>query len=377
MFDADTSQKKTITATLTQVVKDSIQIEKFIYHVIRKDAEEPDYFDEVGLDKEQKIFFEDRIKEACEGTQFIFTDPEVNTCKLDCNQLLQDTKNNLLSISRKMTRRFFDAHNRSMSDGVFIVAVVSVLVKNERKNLLSFLKVDYSTVYQQQVTESAGKKIIHLKRIMDSLADSKEALQKWAIIDPSDLFVWDVIASQRRIAKDKQDTDKAISKYFKNFLQVTVRKTASVLTKQTVAETNNWIHSLHDLPSDLNRGDFKARAIAYFENTDKFDTDAFIEQALGSYASEGMSQDERNLREDLRQEHKALLKDHLAEAGISGQTFESRPNSIPKKTKSNKWTTNTGVIISFQGTLKNNNIEVQEDGDQSIITIRATQLDRE
>ncbi len=373
----NSSSSKAISATLTQAVKDSIQIEKFIYHVIRKESENPSYYDEVGLDKEQKKFFEDRIKEACDGTQFIFTDPDNNTCKADCYSLLLDIKNKFLPISRELTKRFFDAHNRSMNDGVFIVTVISVLISNQRKDLLSFLKVDYSTVYQQKITESAGKKIIYLERIMDSLADNKEALQKWAIIDPSELFAWDVIASQRRSPKDRQDTNKAISDYFRDFLQVGVRETASALTKRAVSETNKWIRSLHDLPADIIRGDYKARAISYFEDTDKFDTKKFIDRVLGPYGSDDMSQEERNQREELRQKHKVLLEGHLAEVGIAGQTFESKPASIPNKSKTNKWTTNTGVTISFKGTLKNNNIEVKKDGNQSIITIRATQLDQE
>lgn len=377
MLDTETPKKKIVTATLTQAVKDSILIEKFIYHVIRKDAEGPDYYDEVELDKEQKIFFEDRIKEGCAGTQFIFTDPQENTCKSDCQELLQDIKTNLLPISKELTKRFFDAHNRSMSPGVFIVSVVSAMINSKRKNLLSFLKVDYSTVYQQRVTEEAGKKKIHLKLIIDSLADSKDALQKWAIVDPSDLFAWDVIASQRHTHKEKQNTDKAISKYFKNFLQVQVRETSSALTVRAVSETKKWVNAIPELPSDLVRGDFKARAIAYFENTEKFDTDKFIDQVLGKYTSDDMTQEDRKQREELLQSHKALFEDYLTEAGIAGQIFESKPNSISKKTKTNKWTTNTGVIINFQGTLKNNNISIQQDGEQNIITIRATQIDQE
>lgn len=367
----------TSNATLTQSVKDSIQIEKFIYHIIRKDAEGPDYNDEVELDKEQKIFFEERIKHACDGTKFIFTDPDENTCKADCTELLEDPTTNFIPISKEMTKRFFEAHNRAMNDGVFIVSIVSVLINDIRKNLLSFLKVDYSTVFQQKVTKTDGKKVVHLQRIMDSLADSPKALQKWAVIDPTNLFAWDALASQRYTTGEKKDSNRAVSLYFKNFLQVTVQETSSFLTRSAVTETHKWSFSLDNLPQDIPRSDFKARAIHYFENTDEFDTDKFVDQVLGSYITDEMDEDELVTRLELREQHEALFRQKLAEVGIAGQKFKSRPGSIPKTTKLNTWRTKTGVEIKFQGTQQQNNINVVRDGKQNIITIKTSQLDQD
>jgi len=42
-----------------------------------------------------------------------------------------------------------------------------------------------------------GKQLVSLTRVMDSLADSPKALQKWAVVDPSDTFAWNALALQR------------------------------------------------------------------------------------------------------------------------------------------------------------------------------------
>lgn len=366
-----------INATLTKSVKESIQIKSFIYHIIRKDADRPDYYDEVELGSEQSQFFEDRIKDACDGTQFIFTDPDENTCKADCLLLLEDPKKNLVPKSRELTKRFFDAHNRSMSDGVFIIAIISILLNDRRQNLLSFLKVDYSTVFQQQIKEIGGKKIIKLKRIMDSLADNKSTLQKWAIVDPSNLFAWDVLALQRGTTAEKKDSDNAISRYFKNFLQVAAKETSSFLTRNAVTETNKWARSLSYLPPNLARSDYKARAIYFFENNEEYDTEKFIDQVLGPYTTENLVAEEKTDRGELRKRHKEELLEMLAEAGIAGQKFESRPSSIPSNVKTTTMKTHTGVIIKFKGTQENNNISVKTEGNERIITIRTRQLDQD
>ncbi|WP_067867159.1 nucleoid-associated protein [Neptuniibacter marinus] len=364
-----------VVATFTEAVRESIQIESFIYHIIRKDVDEPDYNDQVSLSSEQKAFFENCIRSACDGTQFIFSDPDNNTCKSDCEVLLDDVPAQLKPISRRLAGRFFSAHNKSMSEGVFIVSVFSVLLNNVRHNLLAFLKVDYSTVYQQQVAQVNGEQIVSLTRVMDSLADSPRALQKWAVVDPASTFAWNVLALQRDTASAKKDTEVAISSYFKNFLQVTVRENASTLTKNTVSGVNEWAKGLPDLPEDMGRSDFKARAINYFENADSFNTDEFVNRVLGAYTSEGMTDAEKAEREQLKVAHEASLRDLLAEKGIAGQVFDARPDSIPKNSRTTTLKTSTGVKVSFQGTRKSNNIEVAQIGNEQVITIRTVQLD--
>jgi len=364
-----------LNVTLTETVIDSIRIESFIYHIIRKDTAEPDYNDEVILDPEQKRFFEGRIRFACEGTQFEFSDVENNTCKRDCSDILSDVSRNLIPISRQLTARFFEAHNRSTSEGIFIVAVFSLIINQQRHSMLSFLKVDYSTVFQQEINDVQGRKSVTLHKVIDSLSDNPHTLQKWAIIDTSDMFAWDVLALQRRTSEDLKDTDKAISSYFKGFLQVGVRSTPGSLTKESVRVAHDWAQGIDDLPEGMSRSDYKARAITYFENSDLFNTSDYINQVLGSYIDEDMAELEQQQRINTRDGHETALRNILAENGIAGQVFESSPGSISAKSKRTTLKTTTGAKVVYQGTRKLNNIVVTSDGGEQVITIRTTQLD--
>lgn len=364
-----------IHATLNDAVKDTVQIENFIYHIIKKDAEEPDYNDAVQLNDEQKRFFESRIRIACAGTQFCFVSENNNSCQSDCNQIIADVDANLAAVSGDLAARFLGAHNRSMSEGVFIVTVFSVLINNERQKLIAFLKVDYSTVYQQNRQEvSQGHHVVTLTRVMESLSDSPQSLQKWAVIDPTDLFAWDVLASQRKTGAAEKDTNEAISVYFRNFLQVAVMQTASVLTKSSVSSVRQWAQSLDDLPQDMSRSDFRARAIHYFENNENFDTEGFVNQVIGSYTSDDLTEEENQSRLALREHHIARLTDALAADGIAGQTFACKPSSIPNRVRTTKLTTTSGLTLTYQGTQEENNITVDYEGQEQVITIRTTQL---
>lgn len=370
-------------AVLNPGVIESLQIENFIYHVIRHDLDEPSFNDEVALEQEQKEFFEKQIRRSCEGTQFLFSNPEYNNCCIDCVDILNDTTS-LVPKSRMLAQRFFTAHNLTMSDGIFIVAVVSVLIGDERYKLLSFLKIDFTTVYQQRRNNVDGRQIVSLTRILDSLADTPKALQKWAIIDPGTEFSWDVIALQRGKTGKEKDTNEAISDYFRSFLQVIVRDNPSSLTKKTVASTSDWSKDVAGmLPSHVKHTDIKARSVSYFDSHEQFDTDSYTDHVLGTFIpselmEDGLSdeqQQEKERYQHLQTECSASLLNMLTEKEIAGQVFESRPNSIPGSNRKSKLVTDEDVTIFFKGELTENNINITEDNGEKIITIRTTQFE--
>ncbi|HDM8071207.1 nucleoid-associated protein [Vibrio harveyi] len=370
-------------AVLTPNVIESLQIENFIYHVIRHDLEEPSFNDEVTLEQEQKEFFERQIRRACEGTQFLFSNPDDNTCRIDCLDILEDVTT-LVPKSRLLTQRFFSAHNRTMSDGIFIVAVVSVLIGDTRYKLLSFLKIDFTTVYQQKRNEVDGRHVVSLTRIIDSLADTPRALQKWAILDPEAEFSWDVIALQRGKTEKVKDTNEAISDYFRNFLQVIVRDNPSSLTKKTVKSTSDWSREIAgSLPPHVKHTDIKARSVSYFDSHEQFDTDSYVNHVLSTFIPPELKEEDLSPEEHQRKqgylhqqaECKESLREMLTVKEISGQIFECRPNSIPTANRKSKLVTGEDVSIFFKGELNDNNITITEDNGEKVITIRTTQFE--
>mgnify|MGYP004710817455 FL=1 len=132
---------------------------------------------------------------------------------------------------------------------------------------------------------------------------------------------------------------------------------------------------MDNLPEDISRSDFKSRAISFFENSENFDTDRFIEQVLGTYVKPDMDEQKREEMIALRDTHKASFREALAQAGIAGQNFESKPDSIPTGDKRTMMTTLTGVKVSFQGTLEENGIIVDKEGGEFVVVIKTPQLD--
>lgn len=366
-----------IESSITEQMNDGLRIERFIYHLIRSGEEEPHYYDEVRLNPDQTRFFEEQIRSATSGTQFSFTSPDNNTFKENCISLTQNDE--FIHISKSLSARFLEMHDGRSNDGVFIVSIISVPKNNGRQNLVALLKVDFSTVYSQKIKEDHGKTVVELSKVVDSLSDNKSSIQKWAIVDPGDFFAWDVIALQRGKGKAKENTEEAISDYFRGFLQVSIRENASTLTKKAMGGITAWADSLEDRPDDLPVLDYKTRAVSYLETTAQFNTNDYAERVLGRYWDE--DEDDQALiaeRQELRERHKTSLINNLYERSVGGQVFEPKPNSITRTDKRNTITTHQGIKIIYQGSQEDNNIEVIHSPDGTTkITITSSHVEFE
>lgn len=364
----------TINSSVSEAAKNSVAIESFIFHIIESGEEEPLYNDQVVLDTPQKEFFEERIREACDGTQFVFRNPEVEI-KEDCSALVEGSEGSLVRYSRRLTSRFLIAHNNSMNNGVFIVSVFSMAIGESRKKFVCLMKVDYSTVYEQRRALRNGKQVVSLTRVINSLADSPKALQKWAVIDSGDTYSWDVTALQRHKSAADKDTDSAISKYFKKFIESEIKRNASALTKETVSQCRDWARTLINRPDEMPLSGYKARAISYFDANPNFETEPFIEHVIGRYVHEDMEEQRQREMQELREVHKEDLRARLEEVGIAGQVFESRPNSIAPTSKKNTIKTMSGLTVEYSGERKDHNLNVVRVGNEYVITIKTTSLD--
>jgi hypothetical protein len=101
-------------SALTKLQRESIEINKFIFHIISKDEDKPIYLDEILLTDEQKKFFQDRISEVAEGTQFGFKDKENNSLTKLCKNLHIDTL--FVENSKIITNDFKKFHSGNMAD---------------------------------------------------------------------------------------------------------------------------------------------------------------------------------------------------------------------------------------------------------------------
>src|SRR5690606_31967388 len=131
---------------------------------------------------------------------------------------VDDPDKNFYEISRHLTASFKTHHKKTTSDGVFITSLVSV---KDKTDILFLLKLDHKKVYEYK---RAGNKAI-LEEIKNTFVEDKKAIQKIAIVDVGDYYLWDVLAYDRNPGQGK-----SISVFFSDFLAVHERETPSVLT---------------------------------------------------------------------------------------------------------------------------------------------------
>lgn len=347
-------------SVLTNMQAAHLEIEHFIFHVIHPDQEDPvTFLDEVVLTDEQKTFFTERLRNAATGSQYQFM-PDAVSLKEKCQQLIADL-DCFIEVSRQITRSFAGHHTGNTANGVFVVAIAKTLVADNQPIRLVFLvKLDHKEVYQYVLEQLAGGQRAVMHKIANSLVEDKTAVQKSALIDVSDAFAWDVLASERRPKPDGEIWD-----YFKEFLGVRLREDASILTRKTLAVVRKWARGLGatDVPDGEDVNTYKSRAIRFLEDNDQFDTDRFLDTVV---------RDEIDVERKTRV--KQSLRDQLAEAGVAGQTFRPQPNSLPKKAKRMVYETMEGVTIQFEGSREEKGITIRTADGGKIIEIRTARV---
>lgn len=323
-------------SVLTLEEKQSIIIEEFIFHIIIQEEEEPRYLDAVTISDEQKAFFRERLIDVSQGNQFLFIDKENgSTCKL-CNNILKDRNSNFLQVSKSLTADFKSRHSKNTSNGVFITALAKI---SGERNLIFLVKLDHKKVYSYKVTDSKAL----LEEIKNTFIEDKSAVQKVALIDVSDYYIWDVLVYDR-------GKPGGITEYFKHFLGVKLRDTPQKWTESAISHPNRWASINRDL-LDPNQQPYhyKQRAISYLSSVDLFNCDDYINYVI-------MDEDS-----DRRERLKSLFTDYLTEKGLIGQEFKPNKGSLNKRTVKHTVKTSEGVTLEWVGDAKDANIEISSE----------------
>lgn len=337
-------------SVLTPAEKASISIEHFIFHIIIADAEEPNYLTEVLLTDTQRGFFCQRLAQAAEGSQYLFTDKNAST-PARCSRILDNPDTSFLEESKGLTQDFLNHHKRNFSSGVFVVALIHITRNNETIPLISLLKMDHAKVYEYLTEETDEGLVAKLQEVMNTFVEDKAALQKVALIDVNDNYSWDILAKQRH------STDH-VADYFQGFLSAKERQDASYWTRQAFGAVARWaIENKNDLPEDQDPSSYKLRAIQYMESHGEYTTDGFIDMVI---------LDENQERAEKFRES---LGTRLAESGVAGQTFPPKPGSLKSSVVKNRRITKEGVSVEWEGDAKTAGISFENthDGRERII----------
>lgn len=349
-----------VLSSLNNDQRNSISIDKFIFHIIRKDKDPAQRIvevDGVNLLSSQKKFFEDRLKEAAEGTQYVF-DTYGGDLKKNGLAIIKDN-NEFTKISKLVARSFSEYHKGNTSEGVFVFTLVKYQFSATKiEHLLFIVKINKQASFSYTYNKDpiTGKVMATITESPNSLVEDKSAVSKSAIIDLSDEFVWDVLAI------DKNDGP-SISKFFKDFMRVKERELDSVLTIKANSEVRKWARANKDhLPPDENVNTISGRAYTYICNNTTFETSKFIDFVIKDYDVTRKSVLSKSLNES------------LVKSGVAGQKFKLHENSISNKEKQNKYTTDEGVTVIYNGDEKKSGIEKKIINGKTIITITTEKL---
>lgn len=319
-------------SVLTEMEKNSIAIEKLIFHIIIEDELKPIFLDEVILDESQKEFFKNRFKEASQGSQFNFIDKTTSTVFKECQSVIENSKDNFLQSSKNLTALFKAHHKKNMSDGVFVVALISVSLN---RKMFFLIKLDHKLVYRYRVNGAQAT----LEEIKNTFIEDKKAIQKVALIDMSNYYSWDMLASERSID--------GIRDYFKNFLQVVEKDDAYNLTEKARSVARSWANENRNLLcADNNPTNYKTRAIDYLSSHSLFNSEEFIDYVI--------------FDDDLdkREKAKSSFKEYLEEKGLYGQSFKPSEKALTAAKRKNIGKTDEGLILQWVGDQKEVNMSI-------------------
>lgn len=328
-------------SVLTHQERASITIDRFIFHILDSGEDEPIYLEAVVLEESQKAFFRQRIADAAEGTQYVFLD-QGDATPVSCRRILDGSDATFLEESKRLAREFLGHHmGRATSNGAFIVAAIHLEHAGQHVPLIAMLKMDHQRVLSIVTSQDERGLVARMQEVLNTFVEAKAALQKAALIDVGDGYVWDALAWERR-------SDDDVADYFKNFLGVTPREDPSHWTREAVRAVTRWARASSErLPEGDDLFSIKARAIKYMETHDTFTTEGFLDMVV------------RSPDADERFALRASLATELAEAGIAGQEFAPQPGSLKAKDVRNRLTTEEGVIIEWSGDPAANGISIR------------------
>lgn len=352
---------------LTDNELNSLRLESLIFHVWdpKRENDKLRFLDsEIDLDTgEYRSFFLERLRDASRGTQYVFAGKKQSTREL-CDELIA-TPDLLVEHSQKMSEAFVSYHRgRQMAAGVIVVALARVTSGDDILPLVFILKLDHRPALTYTLrTDRKGDVSARVRQIADALVEDRAAVQRSALITRSDKFLWDVLASERN-----EGPTPSLRHFFKNFLSVELRETASELTRKAVSTVNTWANDLsaEDFAEEESARRFRERAAQYMQSFGQFDTAQFAEMVV---RDDDVERKARVMRS---------LTHRLAEVGVAGQSFDTKPKSLPKTLSSTTLVTAEGVRISYDGDQSSRRVEVQDDPEHGVgakkIIIRSREI---
>lgn len=325
---------------------ESLVIDRFIFHVIRRDDSGPVILPPVELNADHEVFFRSVIRMGAKRlTPFIFQYPETNERAHEVLALFQEDSDTFYKVAEALTVDFHARHLGHVADGIF--AVVLARIAGDYP-IVVFLKMDHQQVVSFR---ESGEKWL-LESIANPLVQTPEALQKIAFFDIGGDREWEVLAS------DRATSGPLIAQYFAEFLQVEPHVSNSDLTLKSIDSVRQWadlhMEDLGEMPDT-----YRARAADYLQHQTSFEIDQFSDSVL------------ETVEEEERPELVSSLKQFLSTEGLKDEVFVPDVSGFKDK---RKIITADGVKIEWDGDRENRGIEIERSDKGIVITIKSRDI---
>jgi len=296
-------------------------------------------------------FFLERIRETNVDAVHIFNDVS------ETKQTLQDIgvgAEDFEQGAHRLSRRFHDLHVGSSIHGAFFIFELTCDDANIK--FYSLVKYDFREALEQRMIDDEA----HLRRIVNALISDRKAVQKSAIIKIENNVAIGAVA-----ARDRTKVPPDIGDYFATFLDVMRDRSNAELTQAAVTSIKEAIKQCADL---LPHGDIPTafRRAKDVLRDQQIITEEAIATALLAAANHP---DDEIVQSRLR----SAARRRIAANKLEGLEFQpnrqylGRPQVRRIKTVEN-------VTLEFPDDLEGNVVNWDEEGDETVFTIRTQEV---
>jgi hypothetical protein len=311
-----------------------IEIERFIFHIVHQDEDQPILLDETPLGS-HKTFFAERILDTIEGNRFVFNDGSFihdRLREIDSNEKVFVKK------SKEIAIHFHSFQMDSIKPGVVILMKIRI----DGKPYFSIIKYDHEEVIAYTLDKISSKAI--LEDVANSFTKNKDSLHKSALIS-LEKKDGEVLVIDKKVRDD-------ISKFFKNFLNIKRKYTNEEMTNTISQITLDVVKdNSEDLPKDF-CSSIRRKIFDATQSEDSFSLDGYYEKVFGLVGNEKI---------------RKSLERHLKKHDLDGEVFKFDKKALSKPRKI-KIRTKEGVRIQYEDSVSDR-VVFSDEGNSQKITI--------
>ena len=332
-------------AFLTPEHADALDISRMIFHVVGPKDSDLVLMEEIDP-RNHRAFFLERVKSTLSGNLFHFNGASVVR---DSLAAIAADPVEFVPKSKALAQAFHIGHAGNTSRGVFLL----LALKAGDESLWSLIKYDHETVLAYVKREANGVILPDLSELQDTFVQSREALQKSAIVRLNGNG-GDICVRDRSKPSD-------ISNYFRAFLGADRKHTPGDLTLKVISAAR--------MAAERNKAELGVEAMKAFnrnlyqtvQNQDAFDPEnpePFISGLFGALPQEA------KFRTDFAKE--------LERQRIHTENFDFDKAVVPRPSK-RRIMTEEGIQVVFNAEDAGKVVRGRANG-QEIITITTNRI---